>query len=256
LALVAGIFTWGMTAFGSLSVFFMGEPNKKLLGSMFGFAGGVMIAASYWSLLAPAISMSVGQSIPKWLPPAIGFILGSVFILLIDRMLPHLHLGFPMEEKEGIKTSLHRTTLFVLALTLHNIPEGMAIGAAFGSIYNGGSSFMAAAALAVGIGIQDVVEGAAVAMPLRCEGLSCARSFNYGQLSGMVEPIAAFFTAFMVNAYKPIMPYALAFAAAAMIYVVVEEVIPESQRSGNTDLATISTLVGFVLMMVLDVAFT
>jgi ZIP family zinc transporter len=256
LALIAGIFTWGMTALGSLSVFFTKKPSRKLLDSMFGFAAGVMLAASFWSLLAPSIEMSTGKAIAKWFPAAVGFMLGSGFILVIDRLLPHLHFGFPVEEKEGIKTNLHLTTLFALAVTLHNIPEGMAIGAAFGSVTKNISSLMTATTLAIGIGVQNVAEGAAVAMPIRCEGISCVRSFNYGQLSAVVEPIAALFTALMVTIFQPIMPYALAFAAGAMIYVVVEEVIPESQKHGNTDLATVSTLIGFILMMILDVAFT
>jgi len=253
LALMAGVFTWGMTAFGSLSVFLIREPNKKLLASMFGFAGGVMIAAIYWSLLAPALEMS---TVPKWFPVALGFILGSSFILVIDRLLPHLHSGFAIEEKEGLKSSLRRTTLFVLAMILHNIPEGMALGVAFGSIPNNPSSFMTAIILTIGIGSQDFVEGAAVALPLRCEGISSGKSFHYGQLSGFVEPVAAILTALAVTVFQSIIPYALSFAAGAMIYVVVEEVIPESQKSGHTDLATISTLIGFVLMMILDVAFT
>lgn len=256
LALVAGIFTWGMTAIGSLCVFLTKEPNRKLLDSMLGFAAGVMVAAAYWSLLAPAVVMSTGGTVPKWLPPAFGFVLGSSFMLMVDRLLPHLHPGFPVEEKEGIKTNLRRTTLLVLAITLHNIPEGMSIGVAFGSISKSVSAFVAAITLTFGIGIQDVPEGAAVAMPIRSEGISRWRSFNYGQLSAIVEPIGAFLAALMVTTFQPIMAYALAFAAGAMMYVVVEEVIPESQKAGNADLATISTLVGFVLMMILDVAFT
>jgi zinc transporter, ZIP family len=256
LAFLAGMITWGMTAIGSSFVFLTRQPNRKLLDSMFGFAAGVMIAASYWSLLAPAIEISAGKAIPKWFPPAIGFILGSFFILAFDKIIPHLHSGFPMEEKEGVKTNLQRNILFIFAVTLHNIPEGMAIGVAFGSILSGGSSFRTAVILALGIGIQNIAEGSAVAMPLRCEGMTCRRSFHYGQLSAVVEPISAFFAALAVTSFQHIMPYALSFAAGAMIYVVVEEVIPESQKSGNTDLATISTLAGFVLMMILDVAFT
>lgn len=256
LAFLAGMVTWGMTAIGSSFVFLTKQPSRKLLDSMFGFAAGVMIAASYWSLLAPAIEMSAGRVLPKWFPAAVGFMLGSFFILVFDKIIPHLHSGFPIEEKEGLKTNLRRNILFIFAVTLHNIPEGMAIGVAFGSILRGGPSLKTAIILALGIGIQNIAEGSAVAMPLRCEGMSCRRSFHYGQLSAVVEPIAAFFAALAVTTFQQIMPYALSFAAGAMIYVVVEEVIPESQKSGNTDLATISTLIGFILMMILDIAFT
>jgi len=201
--------------------------------------------------------MSKGKGFPVWFPAAFGFLLGSFSILVVDRLLPHLHLGFPMEKAEGIKTRLHRSTLLVLAVTLHNIPEGMAVGVAFGALSVGVSSstFSGAVALAIGIGIQNFPEGLAISMPLRGEGMSRLKSFWYGQLSGVVEPIAAFIGALAVTIFKPLLPYALAFAAGAMIFVVIEEIIPESQLGENTDLATISALVGFALMMILDLAF-
>jgi ZIP family zinc transporter len=233
-ALLATCFTWGLTALGAAAVFTARDINRKVLDGMLGFAGGVMIAASYWSLLAPAIEMSAG-----------------------DKILPHLHLHFPLEEAEGIKTSWQRSTLLVLAITLHNIPEGLAVGVAFGAVAAGfpSATLPAAIALALGIGIQNFPEGLAVSMPLRREGMSRLKSFWYGQLSGTVEPIAGVIGAAAVIVARPILPYALGFAAGAMIFVVVEEVIPESQRGGNTDLATMGAMVGFVVMMVLDVAF-
>lgn len=224
---------------------------------MLGFAGGVMIAASYWSLLAPAIEMSEGKDIPSWLPPAVGFLAGGIFLWCIDKILPHLHLGFATKEAEGIKTKWQRTTLFVLAITLHNIPEGLAVGVAFGAASAGfpSATLTGAIALAIGIGIQNFPEGTAVSIPLRREGLSRLKSFWYGQLSGIVEPIAGVIGAAAVLLAKPLLPYALGFAAGAMIFVVVEEVVPESQRGGNTDSATIGAMIGFSGMMVLDVAF-
>jgi len=256
-ALLATGFTWGMTALGASLVFFSKKPSERLLSSMLGFAGGVMIAASYWSLLAPAIQMSEGGSIPLWFPAAAGFLSGSFFVWVVDKILPHLHLGFPMEEAEGIKTHLQRTTLLIFAITLHNIPEGLAVGVAFGALASDVPfvTFAGAVALALGIGIQNLPEGLAVSMPLRGEGFSRLKSFWYGQLSAVVEPVAAVIGALAVTIFKPLLPYALSFAAGAMIFIVIEEVIPESQRAENTDLATISALSGFVLMMVLDVAF-
>jgi len=255
-ALIATIFTWGMTALGASLVFVTKKPSERLLKSMLGFAGGVMIAASYWSLLAPSIEMSEGKSIVSWFPAALGFLGGSFFVLAIDRIVPHLHLGFPLEEKEGIETHLSRTSLLILAITLHNIPEGMAVGVAFGALSSDLSyaTFLNAVALTIGIGIQNFPEGLAVSMPLRGEGISRLKSLWYGQLSGVVEPIAAVVGALAVTIFRPILPYALSFAAGAMIFVVIEEVIPESQLGHNTDLATVSALLGFVLMMVLDVA--
>lgn len=256
-ALLATCFTWFMTALGAAGVFFTKEINRKLLDSMLGFAGGVMIAASFWSLLAPAIEMSEGLGIPSWFPATAGFLLGCIVIGGIDKLLPHLHLGYPLKEAEGIKTTWERSILLVLAITLHNIPEGLAVGVAFGAVAAGfpSATLPAAIALALGIGIQNFPEGLAVSMPLRREGLSRSKSFWYGQLSGIVEPVASVIGAASVIFARPILPYALAFAAGAMIFVVVEEVIPESQRSGNTDLATMGSIIGFVAMMALDVAF-
>lgn len=255
-ALVASLFTWGMTAAGAALVFFGRELSRKTLDGMLGFAAGVMIAASYWSLLAPAIEMSEGGGVPPWFPAVVGFLAGGAFLRLTDGLLPHLHIGFPMEEAEGIKTGWRRTTLLVLAITIHNIPEGLAVGVAFGAVSAGygGATMAGAVALALGIGIQNFPEGTAVSMPLRREGLSKLRSFWYGQLSAVVEPVAAVMGAAFVIAAKPLLPYALSFAAGAMIYVVVEEVVPESQRGGNTDFATMGAMLGFAVMMFLDVS--
>jgi zinc transporter, ZIP family len=257
LALYAGIFTWSITAFGASAVFLRKDFSQRSLDFMLGLAGGVMMAASFWSLLAPAIEMSEGHGIGSWFPASIGFFVGALFLRGIDKVLPHIHVGFPMKEAEGIKTSWQRSTLLVLAMTMHNIPEGLAIGVAFGAAAIGLSSagFAGAVALAVGIGIQNFPEGFAVSVPLRREGLSRVKSFWYGQLSGAVEPIAAVLGAAAVISARPLLPYALAFAAGAMIFVVVEEVIPESQRNGNTDLATAGAIMGFLIMMALDVAF-
>jgi len=224
---------------------------------MLGFAAGVMIAASYWSLLSPAIELSRGRGIPVWLPPAIGFLAGAVFLRGIDRVLPHLHSGFSMAEAEGVKTSWQRSTLLVLAITLHNFPEGLAIGVAFGAAAAGfpTATLVDAIVLAAGIGIQNFPEGVAVAMPLRREGLSRLESFWYGQLSAVVEPVAGIIGAAVVFTSLAILPYALSFAAGAMIFVTVEELIPESQRHGNTDIATMGAISGFAIMMILDVAF-
>jgi ZIP family zinc transporter len=254
-ALLATCFTWMMTALGAASVFLIREMSRKVLDGMLGFAAGVMIAASYWSLLAPAIEMSEGKDLPAWFPPMVGFLAGGVFLRGVDRVLPHLHIGFPREEAEGIKTSWQRSTLLVLAITLHNIPEGLAVGVAFGSVAAGlpAASMGAAVALALGIGLQNFPEGIAVSVPLRREGMSRRKSFWYGQLSGMVEPVAGVIGAAAVLVSEPLLPYALSFAAGAMIFVVVEEVIPESQRGGNTDLATLGAMLGFAAMMVLDV---
>ena len=255
-ALVATLFTWFVTALGAALVFFFKTINRKVLDAMLGFAAGVMIAASYWSLLAPAIEMAEESSLPAWIPATTGFLLGGFFLWLADKILPHLHLGFPMAEAEGLKTSWQRSVLLVLAITLHNIPEGLAVGVAFGALAsNIPSATMAGAiALALGIGIQNFPEGAAVSVPLRREGVSRLKSFWYGQLSGAVEPIAGVIGAAAVIFIKPILPYALAFAAGAMIYVVVEELIPESQLEKNTDVATIGAMLGFAVMMTLDVA--
>lgn len=255
-ASIAACFTWGLTALGAAGVFLMKTTPKKLLDGMLGFAAGVMIAASYWSLLAPAIEMSKFQGFPAWIPASIGFFLGAFFLWIIDKVLPHLHLGFENVEAEGIKTTWQRSILLVLAITLHNIPEGLAVGVAFGAVAAGidSATLPAAVALAIGIGIQNFPEGLAVSMPLRREGLSRFKSFWYGQLSGMVEPISAILGAWAVILARPLLPYALSFAAGAMIFVVVEELIPESQHGGNTDFATMGTILGFIVMMILDVA--
>jgi ZIP family zinc transporter len=255
-ALIATLFTWFMTLLGAACVFFTKSIGRKTLDFMLSFAGGVMIAASFWSLLSPAIQMAENQGRPAWVPAAIGFLLGGGFLRLADHFLPHLHLGYPTEQAEGIHTHWRRSVLLVLAITLHNIPEGLAVGVAFGALKYGltESSFAAAMALAVGIGIQNFPEGMAVSVPLRREGLSRLKSFWYGQLSGMVEPVAGVIGAALVIFIQPLLPYALSFAAGAMIFVVIEEVIPESQRSGNVDLATTAAMIGFAVMMTLDVA--
>lgn len=255
-ALIAGLFTWLLTTLGAATVFATKNFNQKMLDLMLGFAGGVMMAASYWSLLAPAIAMAENQNIPSYIPAAVGFFLGALFLRLIDKILPHLHIGFSMDEAEGIHTSWKKSTLLVLAITLHNIPEGLAVGVAFGSVaaHIPEATLPAAIALAIGIGIQNFPEGLAVSVPLKRDGLSTGKSFWYGQLSGIVEPISAVLGAVAVIVFRPLLPYALAFAAGAMIFVVVEEVIPESQRNGNTDLATGGAIIGFMVMMVLDVA--
>ncbi len=255
-ALIATLFTWFVTALGAALVFFFKTINRKVLDGMLGFAAGVMIAASYWSLLAPAIEMAEESSLPAWIPATTGFLLGGLFLYISDKMIPHLHLGFPMGEAEGPKTSWHRSILLVLAITLHNIPEGLAVGVAFGALASDlpSATLAGAIALALGIGIQNFPEGAAVSVPLRREGFSRLKSFWYGQASGIVEPIAGVLGAASVIFIKPILPYALAFAAGAMIYVVVEELIPESQLEKNTDIATMGAMVGFAVMMTLDVA--
>jgi len=255
-AFLATCFTWGMTALGAAIVFVHHKPGRKLLDSMLGFAAGVMIAASYWSLLAPAIEMAEARGWPGWLPAAIGFLAGGGFLRLVDRFLPHLHINFPMAEAEGVHTSWHRSTLLVLAITLHNVPEGLAVGVAFGAAAAGApeASIAGAVALALGIGIQNFPEGMAVSIPLRREGLSRLKSFMAGQLSGMVEVLAGVLGAAAVVVAEPMLPFALAFAAGAMIFVVVEEVIPESQKGENTDIATLGVMLGFTVMMILDVA--
>jgi len=257
-ALIAGLFTWGVTALGASCVFATRNVNKKLLESMLGFAGGVMIAASFWSLLAPSIEMSQGKGMLAWLPAAIGFLLGGIFLSCIDRIIPHFRIGSKIKKDKNIKTSEERLNLLVLAVTLHNIPEGLAVGVAFGAIVANIPSVTlpAAIALAIGIGIQNFPEGLAISMPLRGVGMSRLRSFNYGQLSAIVEPIAALIGAWAVIMIKPLLPYALGFAAGAMIFVVIEEIVPASQGGDNGRLATMFAMIGFVLMMALDVAFS
>ena len=255
-AFVATIFTWIFTAIGASIVFFFKEINEKLLNTMLGFAAGVMIAASFWSLLAPAIEMTKSSGGTSWIPPLVGFLAGGLFLWMADQIIPHLHLGLPREEAEGVPTSWKRSILLVLAITLHNIPEGLAIGVAFGAVAANlpEASLMGAIALALGIGIQNLPEGASVSLPLRREKMSRWKCFVYGQASGVVEPIAGVLGAIAVVYMQPILPYALSFAAGAMIYVVVEELIPESQLDKNTDIATLGTMLGFAVMMVLDVA--
>ena len=256
-ALLATGFTWGLTALGAAVVFVTRGFDRRLLDSMLGFAAGVMTAASFWSLLAPAIDMAEDiSSLPAWVPAVIGFLAGGVFLRGLDLVLPHLHVGTPEGTPEGIPTTWRRSVLLVLAITLHNIPEGLAIGVAFGAAAENLSSttFAGAVALAIGVGIQNFPEGLAVSMPLRGEGMSRIKSWWYGQLSAVVEPIAGVIGAAAVLIAQPILPYALAFAAGAMIFVVVEEVIPDSQGNGNEHLATMGAMVGFAVMMTLDVA--
>jgi ZIP family zinc transporter len=255
-ALLAALFTWGVTALGAAAVFFVADVSQRTLDTALGFTAGVMIAASFWSLLAPSILMAEQMGMISWLPALVGFLMGGVFLRLADRVLPHLHLFKPLREAEGVKTGWHKSVLLVLAITLHNIPEGLAIGVAFGAVSAGyeGATLGAAMALAIGIGLQNCPEGIAVSVPLRREGLSRFRSWWYGQLSAAVEPVAAVIGAAAVTLMQPLLPYALAFAAGAMIFVVVEEVVPESQSGGNTDQATVGAMVGFAVMMTLDVA--
>jgi len=256
-ALIATLFTWFVTAAGAAIVFITSSVNKKLMDSLLGFAAGVMIAASFWSLLAPGIEMAENLGHIPWLTAVIGFMGGGVFMRLTDKYLPHLHPGESPSHSEGIKTSWQRSTLLVLAITLHNIPEGLAVGVAFGAVAAGlpSATIGGAVALAIGIGIQNFPEGAAVSMPLRREGISKRKSFALGQASGIVEPIAGVIGAFFVLKMQNILPYALCFAAGAMIFVVTEELIPESQKNHeNIDLVTMMTMVGFSIMMMLDVA--
>jgi len=254
-ALAATLFTWFVTALGSAGVFFHKTVNRRLLDSMLGLAAGVMIAASYWSLLEPSIEMSENLSVPVWFPPTVGFLAGGLFLYIADKILPHLHPLLSIDKAEGIKTNWQRSVLLIMAITLHNIPEGLAVGVAFGaaSLNMPAATFASAVALAVGIGLQNFPEGVAVSMPLRSDGMSAGKAFMVGQFSGLVEPIAGVAGAAFVISAAPILPYALAFAAGAMIYVVVEELIPESQGGGNTDLATVFTMTGFTIMMILDV---
>jgi ZIP family zinc transporter len=259
-ALIGTLFTWSVTALGASLVFFFKTIKKSVLNGMLGFAAGVMIAASFWSLLAPGIEMAEELGQTAWLTAAIGFLLGGGFLYAVDKTLPHLHMGLETSQAEGVKTSWQRSVLLVLAITLHNIPEGLAVGVAFGAVATGEigvASLAGAIALALGIGLQNFPEGAAVSIPLRREGFSRGKAFVYGQASGIVEPIAGVIGAFAVVTMKPILPYALAFAAGAMIYVVVEELIPEAQREeggSKTDIATIGCMIGFSVMMILDVA--
>ncbi|MFC6465022.1 ZIP family metal transporter [Marinilactibacillus sp. GCM10026970] len=258
-ALIAGLFTWSCTIVGSAFVFLFKEINQKFLDIMNGFAAGVMIAASFWSLLAPAITNAEesGYGVWSFFPAAVGFLVGGFFLRLIDVVIPHLHLNEPEENKEGPQTKASKNLLLFLAITIHNIPEGLSVGVAFGAIAAGvanGDAFLSAVGLALGIGIQNIPEGSALSMPIRAAGTSRWRAFNIGQLSAIVEPIAAVIGAIAVISISAILPYALAFAAGAMIFVVVEELIPESQTNGNKDSATLALMGGFTIMMILDVA--
>ena len=262
-ALIGGLFTWILTAIGASLVFFFKSSKRKVLDMCLGFTGGVMIAASFWSLLSPAIATVEKQqelgitSLPIWFAPAVGFLLGALFLYYLDKKIPHLHLFESVENAEGPKTDLKKTELLVLAIALHNIPEGLAVGVAFGALASGmdiGMEMGGAIALAIGMGLQNAPEGFAVSMPLRRQGLSKFKSWQWGQLSAIVEPIFAVIGAAIVISVYPILPYALSFAAGAMIFIVIEEVIPESQRGGNVDLASIGLILGFIVMMILDVS--
>ena len=263
-SLYAGLFTWILTAIGAGLVFFFNSTNRKFLDAALGFTGGVMIAASFWSLLSPAISAVEVQNelglttLPPFLPPAIGFFLGALFMYILDKSIPHLHIFGKIEEAEGPKSDLKKTSLLVLAIAIHNIPEGLAVGVAFGALaspeYSSVFTIGSAVALGLGIGIQNFPEGFAVSMPLRRAGFSKMKSWKWGQLSAIVEPIFAVIGAAFVILVYPILPYALAFAAGAMIFIVVEEVIPESHRGGNVDIATMGLIIGFIVMMSLDVS--
>lgn len=254
-AFLATLFTWGLTALGASLVFLFKGMNRAFFDGMLGFTGGVMVAASFWSLLAPGIEMSPGEGFEKVVPAVVGFGLGAFFIFGLDKVLPHLHVNFKMSDSEGIKTPWHKSVLLTLAITLHNIPEGLAVGVLFGGVAAGfeGASIGGAVALALGIGLQNFPEGFAVAMPLRRQGLSRWKSFNYGQMSAIVEPVAAVLGAWAVLTFQPILPYALCFAAGAMIFVVVEEVVPEAQQGNFTDISTMGFIGGFMVMMTLDV---
>lgn len=258
-AFLGTTFTYFVTALGSALVFPFKNVSKKLFNGMLGFSAGVMIAASFWSLLAPAINLSEELGLIPWLPVAIGFLTGGLFLLLVDRFLPHMHVM--SHHEEGVKSSWHRSVLLVLAITLHNIPEGLAVGVAFGYAASAfGTSTAASAAiggavaLAIGIGLQNFPEGAAVSVPLRREGMSRTKAFMIGQFSGMVEPLAGVVGAILAISMRNTLPYALSFAAGAMIYVVIEELIPESQMMETTKIATIGAMIGFAVMMTLDVA--
>lgn len=253
-ALYASTFTWLVTALGASVVFFFKKMSRNFLDAMLGFTGGVMVAASVWSLLIPAIEMSDGEGFVQVAPAVLGFLMGTGFLFLLDKLLPHFHVNF--RQVEGVKSPWQKTTLLILAITLHNIPEGLAVGVLFGAVAAGvpEASVGGAVALALGIGLQNFPEGIAVAMPLRRMGISRWKSFSYGQLSAIVEPIAAVSGAFAVAFFTPVLPYALSFAAGAMIFVVIEEVIPEAQQNENSDWATLGFIGGFVLMMTLDVA--
>lgn len=256
-AFLAASAAWVGNSIGTLGVYLRREIGRKALDGMLGFAGGVMISASFWSLLLPAIEIKAGGGLPAWLPALAGFVLGGIFLRITDAILPHLHFNLPTDDAEGISTSWKKTTLLVFAVSLHNIPEGLALGVAFGAAGSGVSSVSTSGAMAfaLGLALHNLPEGAAVSLSLRREGLSRSRSFLYGQLSGAVEIVSCVLGALAVTAVAPVLPYAMGFAAGAMIFVVVEELIPESQRRGNTDIATMGAMAGFALMMVLAVGF-
>ncbi len=247
-------FTYAMTCVGAFMVFLKKEPGPRLLDTALGFAAGVMIAASFWSLLNPAIEISHTLGLKPWLVSSTGFLSGALFLRLIDLLLPHLHLGLPLSQAEGIKSNLKKSTLLILAITIHNLPEGMAVGVSFGTTGLGESSFGSAIAMTLGIGIQNLPEGLAISLPLLKDNMSRGKAFFYGQLSGLVEPLGGIFGVLFVEMANPILPFVLSFAAGAMIYVVVEEVIPESQSRGHGDWATMGAIFGFTIMMILDVA--
>lgn len=258
LTLIGGCFAWLITMLGAAVVFIFRTISRNILNGLLGFSAGVMIAAAVWSLIIPSIELSREMNLISWIPPAIGILIGMTVLFIIDKILPHLHAGLSHAHTEGIKTNWKKNILLFSAITLHNIPEGLVIGVAFGSL-NFTSVHMTiatAAALALGIALQDFPEGIAASVPLRSGGWSKLKSFFYGQLSGLVEPIGAVFGYLFVTFSKEILPYALAFAAGAMLFVVIEELIPESQQEGNTDISTIFTILGFVVMMILDVALS
>ena len=249
----AGIFTWLMTALGAGLVIFLKNLSDKLTNIMLGFASGVMLAASFWSLLDPAIEMSSNLGRLSFLPALIGFVAGGIFLRIIDKIVPHMHIA--SKQKDGSESHLSNSALLMLSITIHNIPEGLAVGVAFGAIAKGDvAALMSAIILTIGIGIQNLPEGAAVSIPLRANGMNRVKAFNYGQLSAIVEPISAILGCALVQVVTPILPYALAFAAGAMVYVVSEELIPSSQKGGGADLATMALIAGFCIMMTLDVA--
>lgn len=255
-AFIAGLVLWATTALGSAFVFVHRSPSRRLLDTLLGVTAGVMLAASYWSLLAPAVDIAREGDGPAWFAPVIGFLVGGLALWTLDKVLPHLHPGFADDQAEGVRTGWRRVTLLVLAVTLHHIPEGLAVGVAFGAtaVHGDVATVGAAIALAVGLGLQNMPEGIAVGVSMLREGYSPSRAFSYGQLTGVVEPFAAAFGALVVTGSQALMPYALGFAAGAMIFVIIEELVPECQASGNTDLATLGAIVGFAVMMVLDVA--
>ncbi|MFA5794204.1 MAG: ZIP family metal transporter [Candidatus Brocadiia bacterium] len=256
--LIATAFTWGMTALGASLVFITKSVNRQFMNGMLGFAAGVMIAASIWSLLDPAIQMSRSGPLPAWLPAAIGFTVGVLAISSIDRILPHLHIGLPEVKAEGIKTHWRQSVLLMLAITLHNFPEGLAIGVVFGGMASGApaAALPLALILTLGLGIQNIPEGMAISFPLHRQGMTRGRSFWYGQLSALTEPLGGVIGVVAVTMVNSLLPYAFGFAAGAMMFVVVEELIPESQQDDHPDIATLGTMAGFLVMMILDVAFT